>query len=100
MKFCRSGSGRLLRRRADRGRVIADVVIPGQMPARHLQRIVQLFREDEIVAAGRRVEGEVAAVDDEVGPCRIDMRGDAVKIVGELWQAAGEMGVRNLRQAK
>jgi hypothetical protein len=49
---------------------------------------------------GRTVEGEVAAVDDEVGPSRIDVFADAMKVVGERRQAAGKVGVGNLDQPK
>ena len=91
---------RLLRHGTDRRRVVADVVIAGQMTAGHGQRIVQLFRKFQVVGAGRRVEREVAAVDDKIGTRRVDVPADPMKIVGELLQAAGEVGIGNLRQAK
>jgi hypothetical protein len=61
---------------------------------------VQFPGEFEIIRAARRVKGKIAAVDDEIGARRVDMRADAMKIIGELLQAAGEVGVGNLRQSK
>ena len=91
---------RLWRHRADRGRVVADVVIAGQVTAGNRQRVVQRLGEGEIVRTGRGIEGEIAAVDDEIGTRRVDLLADAIKIFGERWQAAGEVGVGNLAQAK
>src|SRR5258705_13773783 len=61
---------------------------------------MQRLGEFEIAAAGRAVEGEVAAVDDEVRPRPVDMRAHAIEIIGEFWQSAGGAGIRNLRQTK
>src|ERR1700681_537811 len=58
------------------------------------------FWRIEIVAIGRAIEGEVAAVDDEIGASAVDIFAQAMKIVGQPGQAAGEMGVGNLGQAK
>ena len=74
---------RLRGRRADRGRVVADVVIAGQVDAVDGKRCVQRFCEFEIVAAARTVEGDIAAVDDEIGTRRVDMLADAMEIPGE-----------------
>ena len=90
----------LLWRRPDRDRVVADIVIAGQVAAGDGKGVVQRLREDEIVAAGRGVEGEIAAVDDEVRPRRVDVFADAMKIIGQLLQSAGEVGVGNLGDAK
>jgi len=51
------------------------------MTAGNGKRVVQLFGEFEIVAIGRTVELGVAAVDDEIGPRRVDMFADARKII-------------------
>jgi hypothetical protein len=91
---------RLRWRRADRGRIVADVVIAGQIEAVDGKRCMQRFCEFEIVAAGRRVEGEVAGVDDKVRPRRVDMLAHAMEILGERRIAAGEVGIGNLRQSK
>jgi hypothetical protein len=58
---------------------------------------VQRAGKFEIVAIGRAVEGEVAAVDDEIRARRVDIFAHPMKIVGKFRQAAGEMGVGNLR---
>ena len=57
---------------------------------------MQFLGEFEIVAIGRPVEGEIAAVDDEIGTRRVDVLADAMKIsvslvrrrarwVSEIW---------------
>jgi hypothetical protein len=61
---------------------------------------MHFFREFEIGSAGRSIEGDIAAVDHKIGPRRVDMLADAVKIVGELLQAAGKVGIGDVRQAK
>ena len=88
------------RHRADRGRIVADVVIAGQTAAGHGQRRMQRSGEGEIIRRGRCVEGEVAGVDDEIGTGGVDMVTDRFEIRGELGQAAGEVGVGNLGQAE
>ena len=70
------------------------------MAAGNGQGVVQRLREDEIVAAGRRIEGKIAAVDDEVRPSRVDVIADAMEIIGQLLQAAGEVGIGNLGDTK
>ena len=92
--------GKLRRRRADRGRIVADVVIARHIAAGHRQRRVQRSREFEIVGAGRGVEGKVAAVDDEIGPPDVDIFAQAMEIAGQSRQSAGQMGIGNLGQAK
>ena len=90
---------RLWRRRADRRRIIADVMIAGQIAATDGQGAVQRVGKFEIVAIGRCVEGEVAAVDDKIGARRIDVVADTMKIIGQRLETAGEVGVGNLGQA-
>jgi len=75
-------------------------MIAGQETAGHRQCVVQLLGKFEIAAAIRPVEGDIAAVDDKIRARRVDMFADAVKIVGQLLETAGEVGVGNLRQAK
>jgi len=75
-------------------------VIAGNVAAGDRQRGVQRPGKCEIVRARLRIEREIAGVDDEVGPCRVDVLADAMKIVGEFLQATREMGIGNLRQAK
>jgi hypothetical protein len=48
-------------------------MIAGQIAAGDGQRIVQRLGEIEIAGTGQAVEGDVAAVDDEVGTARIDI---------------------------
>jgi len=90
----------LRRDRAELGRIVADIVIAGQVAAGHRQRLMQRLGEGEVVGRGRPVEGEVAAIDHEIGPGRVDMVPDRIEIRGELGQAAGEMGVGDLGQAE
>jgi len=90
----------LLRARAGLGRIVADIVIAGQIATGDGQGLVQRTGKFEIVGPGRAVEGDVAGVDDEVGACRVDMIDQSHKIVDEQRQAAGQMGVGNLREAK
>ena len=92
--------GRMCRRSADRGRIVSDIVIAGQVDAVDRKRRMQLLGEFEIVAVGRRVEGDIAGVDDEVGARRVDVLADALEIPGELLIAAGEVGIGNLGQTK
>jgi hypothetical protein len=42
----------------------------------------------------RRIEDDIAAVEHEIGPCRVDMLGDAVKIFGQRWEVRGRDGCR------
>src|ERR1700736_1425442 len=74
---------RLRRRRADLGRVVAYVVIAGQVAAGDRKRVVQRSGKFEIVAVGGTIEGEVAAIDHEIGPSGVDVFADALKIVGQ-----------------
>ncbi len=92
--------GRLRRSRADRRRVVADVMIAGQVTTGDRKRIVQRSGEFEIVAAGRSIEGEIAAVDDEIGAPGVDIFAHPMKVVGQFLMAAGKMGVGNLGEAK
>ncbi len=75
-------------------------MIARQVTAGDGKRIVQLFGEFEIVPAGWSIEGEIAAVDDEIGARRVDVFAQPVKVVGQFLMAAGKMGVGNLGQAK
>jgi hypothetical protein len=75
-------------------------VIAGQIPAGSGKPVVQRFGKFEIVATGRAIEGEVAAVDDEIRTPRVDIFANAIKVIGQLLKAAGEVGIGNLRQAK
>jgi hypothetical protein len=75
-------------------------MIAGEIPAGNWQLGVQRAGEFEIVALGRAVEGEIATVDDEIRTRRVDIFADAMKVVGELLQAPGKVGVGNLGQAK
>jgi hypothetical protein len=89
--------GRRLRRgRTDAVRIVTDVMIARQIAAFDRKRRVQGAGKCEIVAMGRGVACEVAAVDDEIGPRRVDVFADPVKIVGQALVAAGEMGIGNL----
>src|ERR1039458_771540 len=54
----------------------------------------------EIVPICRAIEGEVAAIDDEIGAPGIDVFAHPMKVVGQLRQPAGKMGIGNLGQAK
>ncbi len=91
---------RVRRSWTDQGRVVADVMIAGQGAAGHWKRSVQRLGKFEIVAVGRAIEGEIAAVDDEIGTFGVDVFAQAVKIVGQRLMAAGKMGVGNLDQTK
>jgi hypothetical protein len=91
---------RLRRHWADLGRVVADIVIAGQIAAGNRKRRVPRLGEFEVVAIGRTIEGEVTAVDDEIGSRGADIFAHPVKIVGQLLMAAGEVGIGNLGQAK
>ena len=83
MNACRSVLGdRLRRSRANLGRVVADIVIAGQITARHGQGVVQDPGKFQVVRLRRGVEGEVAAVDDEVGAGRVDIFADVLEIRG------------------
>jgi hypothetical protein len=88
------------RRRTDLGRIVADIMIAGQIAAGDGEGCVQCFGEFEIVAIARAIEGEVAAVDHEIGAVGVDIFADPVKIFGQRGQAAGKMGIGNLGQAK
>ena len=79
--------------RPDRGRIIADVVIAGKVAARDGQRVVQAFCKDDVIAAGRPVEGDVAAIDDEVGPVSVDVLANAME-VGDQAGEVSEICVR------
>ena len=50
---------------------------------------VQLAGEFEIVGIGRGIPGDVAAVDDEIGPRRVDVFAHPVKIIGEASDGGG-----------
>jgi hypothetical protein len=91
---------RRLWRWPDRSRIVADVVVAGDVAAGDGQGVVQAFGELDIVAAGRPVERDVTGVDDEVGPGRVDMLADRLEIGDQAGEAPAEMGVGNLRQAK
>ena len=91
---------RLRRRRTNLRGVVTDVLIAGQVTAGDGKCIVQRFGEFEIVATGWSIEGEIAAVDDEIGARRVDVFAQPVKVVGQFLMAAGKMGVGNLGQAK
>ena len=82
---------RRLRRRPDRGRIVADVVIAGNVAAGDGQGVVQALGEFDIVAARRPVEGDVAGVDDEVGPVSVDVLADAI----ESWRSGRESAGRD-----
>lgn len=82
----------------DCGRIISDIVIAGQIDAVDRKGCMQLLGEFEIVAVGRRVEGDIAGADDEVGSRRVDVLADALEISGEFLIAAGEVGVGNSRR--
>ena len=86
--------------RTDRGRVVADIVIAGQIAAGDWKRFVQRFGECEVVWTGRRIERHVAAVDDEIGPLGIDMFAETVEIIGQRGVACREVRIGNLDQAK
>ena len=75
-------------------------MIAGQIAASHRQRRVKTFCEFEIVAAGRAIPADIAAVDDEVGTGGCDVFADAMEIIGQQRQTAGEVGVGNLGQSK
>src|SRR4029077_19658021 len=94
---CLLGDG-LRRSGADLGRVVANVVIAGQVTARDGQGIVQGPCKFQVVRLRWAVEGDIAAVDDEVGAGRVDIFADLLEIRDEWGQAAGEMGVGNLGQ--
>jgi hypothetical protein len=85
--------GRLRRSRTDGCRVVADVMIAGQVAAGDGKPIVQRSGEFEIVAAGRGIEGEIAAVDNEIGLPGVDIFAHPVKVVGQCLMAAGKMSV-------
>ena len=74
--------------------IVADVVIAGQIAAVHRQRRVQLLCVFEIVAVGRAVPADVAAVDDEIGTVGGDVFADAVKIIGQQAAGGGRGGCR------
>jgi len=92
--------GRLRRSRTDRRRVVADVMIAGQVTAGDGKRIVQRSGEFEVVPVGRSIECEIAAVDDEIGALGVDIFAHPMKVVGQFLMSAGKMGVGNLSQAK
>jgi hypothetical protein len=75
-------------------------VIAGQIAAVDGQGAVQRVSEFQIVAAGRSVEGEVAAVDDKIRARRIDVIADAMKIISQRRETAGEVGIGNLGESK
>ena len=79
---------------ADRGRIISDIVIAGQVDAVDRKCRMQLLGKFEIVAVGRRVEGDIAGVDDEVGARRVDALADALEIPGEVLDSGGRGGCR------
>ncbi|MGC0395996.1 hypothetical protein ABIF91_008382 [Bradyrhizobium sp. USDA 241] len=89
-----SRADRRLRRRPDRGRIVADVVIAGQVAAGDGQGVMQAFREFGVVAAGRPVERDVAGVDDEIGPAGVDVLADAVEVGDQARESAGRDGCR------
>src|ERR1700720_4843479 len=68
--------GRLGRSRADFRRIVADVMIAGQVTAGSRNPIVQRFGEFEIIAIGRAVEGDVTGGDDEIGARRVEILGN------------------------
>jgi hypothetical protein len=63
-------------------------VIAGQGAAGDRGRSVQLTSKFEVVAIGRGIEGEVAAVDDEIGALHVDVFAHPTKIVGQISEAA------------
>jgi hypothetical protein len=75
-------------------------VIAGQIAAGDGEGCVQRLGEFQIVAAGRPVESDVAAVDDEIRAACVDVFADPLEIVGQAGQAAGKMAIGNLGQAK
>ncbi len=81
-------------RAPDRGQIVADVVIAGQIEAVDRQRVVQLLGEHHVVAAARPVERDVAAVEHEIGPRRVDVLADAMKIVDRAACSGGRGGCR------
>src|SRR4051812_39665785 len=87
---------------AERRRVVADVVIAWQVAAIYRQGRVQFFGEFQIAAISWTVPRNIAAVDDEIRPRRVDMRADALKILGQAGEAVGarKMRIGNLRQTK
>lgn len=89
---------RRLRRRADRGRIVANVVIAGDVAAGDGQGIVQALGEFDIVAAGRPVERDVAGVDNEIGPIGVDMLAERLEVGDQAREAparwASEICVR------
>ena len=86
--------------RSELGRVVADIVVAGQVAAGNRQPFMQLAGKGNVIRRARRVVGEVAAVDDEIGTAGVDVFGEPIEILGEGRQAAGQMGVGYLGQAK
>ena len=81
----------LWRRRANLGRVVAEVVIAGQIAALHGKRVVLRLGECEIVGKFKSVKPEIAGVDHEVGARGVDMLADAMEILAERRITAAEM---------
>jgi hypothetical protein len=90
----------LRRGRADRRRIVADVMIAGKVPAADGKRIVQYFGKVEIIAIGRPIECDVAAVNDEVRTFGVDVFAHPMKIVGKFGHAAGKDGCRKSGSAE
>src|SRR5580765_5322940 len=81
---------RRLGRRPDRGRIVADVVIAGEVAAGDGKGGVPALGEFDIVATCRPVEGDVAGVDDEVGPISVDVLADAIEVGDQAGEAPAE----------
>jgi hypothetical protein len=90
----------LFRSSTNRGRVVADVVIAGQIAAGDGKRLMQGSRKIKFVRFCRSVERDVAAVKHKIGTPGVDVFADPMKIIGQRRDAAGKMGVGNLGQAK
>src|SRR4029078_555592 len=63
---------RLRRGRTDICRVIADVVIARDVTAGKRKRGVQRSGKFKVIGIGWAIESEIAGVDDQIGPLRVD----------------------------
>jgi hypothetical protein len=82
---------RLRRRGTDLRRIVADVVIAGQIAAGNRQRIMQRFGEFEIGGAVWAVKADVAGVDDKIRPLPIDI----FRAPDRNWRSMSEDGAQD-----
>src|SRR5262245_48620863 len=76
-------------------RIVADVVIAWNEVRRHGKTSEDTARRDELVGVARAIGGDVAEVDDQIGPDRLDPASNDAPVVRERGGPRSEMSVRD-----